>query len=411
MPAIKAAIKYATRLQALLSDQYEIDVYKNKEEQLKNLLTEGKRHEFDGRVMKVIEILSPILLVFGFLYLLGGAHPNEWDNNALLKFFPDAHGILIIPFRLFWVLILPVLTVNGKFGLELITAAYACRSFYKAKQYTKIKNVVSTVSKFVIAAIIVWHLLLIIIEGKTFVEGVVFFVIAVIVCRVFGFIISKMIVAVSNAKTVGKKVGLSIAFVVALVVINVFSARIPAINENVRESAVKTEDTAKVSDSDNKIQSFTVELVNEDTSDFQAIDVASVEADSVLVSSKGNRYEPKFMIDGDTTTSWQEGEDGAGEGQVFLAKFGDNQKVDYVVIHNGNHKSEKLYYNNNRIKSLNITINDQSANIELEDSMDPQVIRINGAESINEVRFEIVSVYSGDKYNDTCVAEVQFLCR
>ena len=348
----------------------------------------------------------PILLFFGFLYLLGGAHPNEWDNNALLKFFPDAPGILIIPFRLFWVLILPVLSVNGKFGLELITAAYACRSFYKAKQYTKIKNVVSTVSKFVIAAIIVWHLLLIIIEGKSFVEGVVFFVIAVIVCRVFGFIISKMFVAVSNAKTVGKKVGLSIAFVIVLVVINVFSARIPAINESVRESAVE-----KVEESSSHEQSFTIELVHEDISDCQAIDVASVEADSVLVSSKGNRYEPEFMIDGDTTTSWQEGEDGAGEGKVFLAKFSDNQKIDYVVIFNGNHKSEKLYYNNNRIRSMNITINGQSSNIEFEDSMDPQVIRINGAESVNEVQFEIVSVYSGDKYNDTCVAEVQFLCR
>ena len=122
-----------------------------------------------------------------------------------------------------------------------------------------------------------------------------------------------------------------------------------------------------MSEGDNKAQSFSVELVHEDTSDCQTIDVASVEADSVHVSSKGNRYEPKFMIDGDTTTSWQEGEDGAGEGQ--------------------------------------------SSNIEFEDSMDPQVIRINGAESVNEVQFEIVSVYSGDKYNDTCVAEVQFLCR
>lgn len=39
--------------------------------------------------------------------------------------------------------------------------------------------------------------------------------------------------------------GLSIAFVVALVVINVFSARIPAINESVRESAVETTDTLR----------------------------------------------------------------------------------------------------------------------------------------------------------------------
>ena len=45
LPAIRSAIKYSSRLQALLSDQYEIDAYKKKEEQLKNLLTEGKRHD------------------------------------------------------------------------------------------------------------------------------------------------------------------------------------------------------------------------------------------------------------------------------------------------------------------------------------------------------------------------------
>lgn len=409
--AIKNAIQYASKLQSLLSDQYEINVYKQKEEQLKDTLTEGRKRESSGKVLKCIEILSPIILVFGFLYLLGGAHPDEWSKNALLSVFPDAPAFLIIPFYIFWMLILPVLTVNGQFGLELITLAYIGRSIYKAKQNIKIKNALSTVSRLIVVAIIIWHILLVIIEGRSFSEGIIYFVLAVVVCRVFGFIISKLVMAVVNAQTTAKKVVLSIVIVATLVCINIFSVKIPAINEAVRQSAsseVKTNGNAEESDKSTK--AISAELTNEDISNCQIVNVSSIDADSVLVSSKGNRYEAAYMIDGDTATSWQEGEDGAGEGITFTAGFEGEATVDYIVIYNGNQKSEKLYANNNRICSLKIIIDGQSTTVELADTMDPQIIRLEGADGISQIQFEIVSVYSGNKYNDTCVAEVQFFC-
>lgn len=409
--AIKIALQYTSKLQSLLSDQYEKNIYKQKEEQLKDTLTKGRKRESGGKVLKCIEILSPILLVFGFLYLFGGAHPGEWSKNAILSVFPDIPAFLIIPFYIFWMLILPVLSVNGQFGLELITLAYTGRSIYAAIQKTKIKNALSTVSKLIVATIAIWHLLLIIIEGRSFSEGVIYFVLAVVICRVFGFIISKLVMAIVNAQTNTKKVALSVVIVVALVCINIFSVKIPAISEAVRQSTSnEVKNNGNSEEDDKKIESLSAELINEDISDCQAISVSSIYADSVLVSSKGNRYEAAYMIDGDTATSWQEGEDGFGEGITFTAGFEGDTTIDYIVIYNGNQKSEKLYANNNRICSLKIIIDGQSANIELADTMDPQIIQLVGATAFSKIQFEIVSVYTGNKYNDTCVAEVQFFC-
>ncbi len=389
-----------------------------KGKQLKNILTGGKKRESKGKILNVIEILSSILLIFGFLYLLGGTHPDEWNKNALLSAFPNASAILIIPFHLFWMLILPELTVNGQFGLELITLAYTFRSIYLEKR-GKNKSTLSIVSKLIVAVIIVWHLLLVIMEEIPFSEGIVYFVLAVVVCRIFGFIISKVILVVKDTNPVAKRVVLSVVIVGALVFVNLLTARIPAVNEMIKHSVrndVKTDNITDESTEENtdenekNIQPFVAGIIYEDISNCQIINVSSIKADSVLISAKGNHYEPEFMIDGDIATSWQEGEDGAGEGITFTAGFEGETKVDYIVIYNGNQKSEKLYADNNRICLLCIIVNGQPANVELADTMDPQIIRLEGADMVTEIKFEIISVYGGNKYNDTCVAEVQFFC-
>lgn len=222
LPAVKNAIQYASRLQSSSSDQYEINVYKNKEEQLKSILTEGKKRESSGKVLRAIGSLSSVLLIFGFLYLLGGAHPNEWNSNALLSVFPNASAKLIVPLCPFWMLTPLVLTVNGRFGLEMITLAYACRSFYAAKEKARIKGALSAVSKVIIAAIVVWHLLLVIIEDQSLDEGIINFIIALIVCRIFGLIFGKLANTVSNSKSVVKGIVWVAVIIAVLVAINKF---------------------------------------------------------------------------------------------------------------------------------------------------------------------------------------------
>lgn len=408
LSAVKKAIKYSLKLQVLLSDQYEIEAYKRKEERLKKILTDAKKSKYGAKALKVIGILSSVLLIFGFLYLLGGLHPDEWNNNARLNLLPDASIKLIIPFHLFWIFIPPIVTVNGKVGLEMITIAYACRSFYKAKQGTKIKGAFSAVSKFIIVAIIVWHLQLMIIERQSFMEGIIYFIIAIIVCRIFGFIIGKLMNVVSDSKTVVRGIIWTIVIMAILVGINIFMVNVPALNSVVDHWFVNKPKTDS-----NSLQTqnvITAEIVNDDVMGCKNVSVASISADSVLVSSSGKRYEAENMLDGDETTSWQEGIDGAGEGQTITVEFDADPQVDYIVIYNGNHESEKSYLNNNRICSMIISVDGQESEVELADSIDPQIIRLNGAQEVSQIQFKIVSVYNGNEYNDTCVAELQFLC-
>lgn len=408
LSAVKKAIKYSLKLQVLLSDQYEIEAYKRKEEQLKKILTDAKKSKYGAKVLKVIGILSSVLLIFGFLYLLGGLHPDEWNNNARLNLLPDASIKLIIPFYLFWIFIPPIVTVNGKVGLEMITIAYACRSFYKAKQGTKIKGAFSAVSKFIIVAIIVWHLQLVIIERQSFMEGIIYFIIAIIVCRIFGFIIGKLMNVVSDSKTVVRGIIWTIIIMAIFVGINIFMVNVPALNSVVDHWFVNKPKTDS-----NSLQTqnvITAEIVNDDVMECKNVSVASISADSVLVSSSGKSYEAENMLDGDETTSWQEGIDGAGEGQTITVEFDADPQVDYIVIYNGNHESEKSYLNNNRICSMIISVDGQESEVELADSIDPQIIRLNGAQEVSQIQFKILSVYNGNEYNDTCVAELQFLC-
>ena len=408
LSAVKKAIKYSLKLQVLLSDQYEIEAYKRKEEQLKEILTDAKKSKYGAKALKVIGILSSVLLIFGFLYLLGGLHPDEWNNNARLNLLPDASIKLIIPFHLFWIFIPPIVTVNGKVGLEMITIAYACRSFYKAKQGTKIKGAFSAVSKFIIVAIIVWHLQLVIIERQSFMEGIIYFIIAIIVCRIFGFIIGKLMNVVSDSKTVVRGIIWTIVIMAIFVGINIFMVNVPALNSVVDHWFVNKPKTDS-----NSLQTqnvITAEIVNDDVMGCKNVNVASISADSVLVSSSGKSYEAENMLDGDETTSWQEGIDGAGEGQTITVEFDADPQVDYIVIYNGNHESEKSYLNNNRICSMIISVDGQESEVELADSIDPQIIRLNGAQEVSQIQFKILSVYNGNEYNDTCVAELQFLC-
>ena len=150
------------------------------------------------------------------------------------------------------------------------------------------------------------------------------------------------------------------------------------------------------------------EVVSDDfTDEVEKITIYTIDADTVLVSSVGNSYVPENMIDGDRTTSWQEGAEDFGEGNNITISFDSRTDISYIVIYNGNQYSEEYYYQNNRLKDINIIVEDEDFPIELEDAMDPQIIKLDGVKECENISLEIVSVYAGSKYNDTCVSEIE----
>ena len=164
----------------------------------------------------------------------------------------------------------------------------------------------------------------------------------------------------------------------------------------------------KNSDRQKHNASFSLTLVDDDISGYEKRDIESVIADSILVSSKGKKYVPDYLIDNDLTTSWQEGADDFGKDKRVDFVFKKTDSIKYIVIYNGNQASSELFTNNNRIKSIEVAINNQHARIELLDTMEPQILRVDDNKECKELGIIIESVYAGDKWNDTCIAEVQF---
>ena len=170
------------------------------------------------------------------------------------------------------------------------------------------------------------------------------------------------------------------------------------------------------------------------------------------------KYSPKNLLDNSLKTSWVEGEKGSGIGSFVLLGMGKALKQ-FFVVYNGYEQSENLFLKNNRVKELKVTLyegftDDSKANqfgfdadamqyqktktILLEDRMGMQVfpipfdrnkvkdfveearrnylagtkndstVKTGTLQSFLFVKYEIISVYKGSKWDDTCIAEIGF---
>lgn len=157
----------------------------------------------------------------------------------------------------------------------------------------------------------------------------------------------------------------------------------------------------------------------------------TAEATSELASVNG-RYSAENVLVQNRDAAWAEGTEGYGIGESITYRqscttLDDNKwkviRPDYlepvydgfmryteICIVNGYAKDQKTWEENGRIKRLLMYVEDQPyAYLELEDTIKPQYFSLpegdikvlNGG--MIEVRFEIVEVYPGSVYEDTCL--------
>ncbi|MCD6311754.1 MAG: hypothetical protein J7M11_04780, partial [Elusimicrobia bacterium] len=147
-------------------------------------------------------------------------------------------------------------------------------------------------------------------------------------------------------------------------------------------------------------------------------------------------YGDQKLFDHDKTTCWAEGVKGPGIGEYVYLDI--PKKAFAVSILNGYQKSEKTFEANNRAKQIKLTlyclfppnekevtelvtpmkIKKRSFYIirTLKDAEESQKINFPAEwkKAINKdwktaLKFELLSVYKGAKYDDTCVSEISFL--
>ena len=173
-------------------------------------------------------------------------------------------------------------------------------------------------------------------------------------------------------------------------------------------------------------------------------------ASSTLPPIKNITYGPEnlhnFSIDaiegGSRENVWCEGVKGQGIGErinmsiTLKAPFKEQADVicfPALMIVNGHAKNDTVWKNNSRVKTLRLYVGDEPwRDLRLKDTIKPQIFAFKGDERIYPVKsgrkisngdtdnggpystyqtdfsFEIIEVYPGAKYNDTCITGIAF---
>ena len=141
----------------------------------------------------------------------------------------------------------------------------------------------------------------------------------------------------------------------------------------------------------------------------------SVYTSSSLDSTNDIGYNALMANDFSYKTAWVEGVDGSGIGEYIAYTFENHSpRVTEIIISNGYMKSDSSWSQNNRVKQLKLFVNGRPyALLNLHDSRTDQSFPIgilgrNTDGSKLVLKFEIMKVYRGTKYDDTAITEIYF---
>lgn len=175
-----------------------------------------------------------------------------------------------------------------------------------------------------------------------------------------------------------------------------------------------------LSHEDQKLLDAEMELMPESIYDFEEIGCSwycgggpeAIVASSHLDASGSLTYLPEHAHDFKLNTAWVEGVPGHGAGEYIEYRFASQGPyITTVMIYNGYGKSERLYRANSRPRELRLLVNGKPyAMLNLADSRGKQTFKL-GEEipTANlRLRFEVVSAYPGEKYDDLCITDITF---
>ena len=149
----------------------------------------------------------------------------------------------------------------------------------------------------------------------------------------------------------------------------------------------------------------------------------TISASSYLKSFNGINYFPKNIHDLSYQTAWVEGVSGDGIGEYITYHFPpENPRITKIIVVNGYVKSLQTWKNNSRVKKLKMYIDNKPfAILNLADSRQEQSFKFDPigygdrkdwkklkAKPWWTIRFEIMEVYQGDKYDDTAITQIYF---
>ena len=157
------------------------------------------------------------------------------------------------------------------------------------------------------------------------------------------------------------------------------------------------------------------------TWDLHCSHVVEVMASSTAKPEGKHRYDARNLVDGNLGTVWVEGVKGLGVGEwveySFISVTPDSRHDGSWAFFNGYNSSEALFKANARVKKLRVSYNGRDiADVEVLDVRSMQLFDLGTLPEFNQmkkgdkVRFKILEVYPGTKYEDTVITELMPLC-
>lgn len=132
-----------------------------------------------------------------------------------------------------------------------------------------------------------------------------------------------------------------------------------------------------------------------------------VSSSSVLADSK-DLYSAEKAIDNNPLTSWVEGKEDDGAEEWIKISFSYPIEISGVNVKPG-YFDDAFWEKNNRVKEIRLTVfengNRQVYSHTFADQMTLQTIPVKKT-SANAILLEIVSVFPGTEFNDTCIADI-----
>lgn len=155
-------------------------------------------------------------------------------------------------------------------------------------------------------------------------------------------------------------------------------------------------------------EQLTVSLVDRNSVSLTGYSKAGVSqaAASSTVVQEGYDNSAAMVVDGDTVTSWQEGVDGDGLGEVLQFELDREYDVKYMTFNLGNWRDPQRYAMNNRPQTMTIWLDDLSFQVTFPDGQTEFCIEFSSDCPASVIYLRIDSVYQGTEWDDTCISEI-----
>ena len=146
-----------------------------------------------------------------------------------------------------------------------------------------------------------------------------------------------------------------------------------------------------------------------DEEDIWAYYKSDEELEQILKAEEGQKEESQPEVsETDQKPSWQEGEEGTGEGKGVTISLDGSHPVRYLALYLGNWKSDELWRYNARPQSLAIQVGEAEEEI-LEFPNEKKVFYLALQEPVeaSEIKIRIQSSYEGERWEDNCISEIE----